>query len=143
MAITMKNLNDRTSALEGKASTTPITMKGLSDRLDNIEATAKDWAIVTLSNSGSSTNPRYNFDTKYQSYNFCILSGSAEYMPYNWASATMGISGDGKTISGGMGTGQSSGGFSGSVTYSKNTGYFSLNRSVMSCSSSIKVLFYK
>nr|DAU80140.1 MAG TPA: hypothetical protein [Caudoviricetes sp.] len=48
MAITMKNLNDRTSALEGKASTTPITMKGLADRLANLEATAKKWEEATL-----------------------------------------------------------------------------------------------
>ena len=44
----MKNLNDRTSALEGKASTTPITMKGLADRLANLEATAKKWEEATL-----------------------------------------------------------------------------------------------
>lgn len=43
MSITMKDLNDRTSALEGKASTTPITMKGLNDRLSNLEATAQKW----------------------------------------------------------------------------------------------------
>lgn len=55
MAITMKNLNDRTSALEGKASTTPITMKGLADRLANLEATAKKWEEATLT-IGTGTN---------------------------------------------------------------------------------------
>lgn len=52
MALTMKNLNDRISALEDKSATTPITMKGLSDRLSNLEATAKKWIEYTLTTSG-------------------------------------------------------------------------------------------
>jgi hypothetical protein len=72
MAITMKNLNDRTSALEGKSSTTPITMKGLDDRLSNLEKTAKKWAVVTL--TSSNTGKSFLIPEEYRGWNYCILN---------------------------------------------------------------------
>lgn len=74
MAITMKSLNDRTSALEGKASTTPITMKGLADRLAQVEATAKDWAVVTL--TGNQTT-QWSIPSQYlNGYSFYVVGWS-------------------------------------------------------------------
>ena len=87
MAITMKNLNDRTSALEGKAATTPITMKGLSDRLDNIEATAKKWEETTftikhltdVSNNVTLSLPQNIKNIYSGSKQMWIVSGTVSY----------------------------------------------------------------
>ena len=72
--ITMSNLNTRIATLEGKAATTPITMKGLADRLAQVEATAKDWAVVTL--TGTQTS-RWAIPTQYlNGYNFYVVGWS-------------------------------------------------------------------
>lgn len=131
MAITMKNLNDRISTLEGKASTTPITMKGLSDRLDNIEATAKKWeeGIITIpsgtqvQNTISRDMPNnlkelYDGSSKMQSIAGTLWFGSG--------SETLSASG-------------------GSLTYDKNKVYYRYNRVGVQVKDTvtIKLVFYK
>lgn len=136
MAITMKNLNDRTSALEGKASTTPITMKGLSDRLDNIESTAKQWEIVTCSlNNNTGT-----LSKNYTGWNYTLLSATAIYERSNSEGAitrgTGSISNNGKTLSG-SGNGESA---SGTLSVNGTTVKFT---SPKMQKQTITILFYK
>lgn len=80
MAITMKNLNDRISTLEGKASTTPINMKNLSDRLANLEATAKKWEIVTYPSGEYGKSKTLTIPAHLVDYNFAVISISETYV---------------------------------------------------------------
>lgn len=146
MAITMKNLNDRISKLEGKASTTPITMKGLNDRLTALEKSSVV-SIVTINKSGSNLYP---IPTEHQGKNFVVITTSISSVP-NGAKENSASITDGKSISTWMRAGGNSQIYGGGTinytisgtnivgNYVKN-GY---GAESITHPSSIKVLFYK
>lgn len=140
MAITMKNLNDRIATLEGKAATTPITMKGLADRLANLEATAKKWEEVTIQLSNVGLNLIGNFDTKFDSYKYAILSISFTCDKSGQNTPGMSINVNTSTASASANNNVNAG----SATITKTSGKFTFKASNgFVGGGSLKVLFYK
>lgn len=94
MAITMSNLNNRVSALEGATARTPITMKSLNDRITALENNPpRDCIVISVNKTLPCT---ISIDTKYNNYNLAILSCSGYYSEsggnkYNFSNSSITI----------------------------------------------------
>ena len=139
MAITMKDLNDRISTLEGKAATTPITMKNLSDRVANLEATAKKWEIVTI----NPTSNQYLIPEAYRGWSWIIfnVSQSLTNKLSNAGKATCGLTNGKSLIHWVEPTGIGYRGFT--LTFSQSGNYIVPSIVSYGGLGAIKIMFYK